>query len=432
MLPTRTLPLELADGCHCARPILRSAGASRFCAALAASLFCISAASAAPDEELLGKSKGYPIGTRATWFMDETVRVGAFSNLDKLFPHRVLHKAANPSPLRLAAVEPALRYSFGGRTHTIDDYLAHQRTTGLLVIKDGEVLVQRYQYDRTATDRFLSNSMAKSLVSIAMGLALSEKHIRSLDDKVVEYVPELKGNVYGETAIRNLLRMASGVRFTEDYDGRDDLAKFSRLQATKGSIPGLLAFNGREVPEGERFHYASIETQVLAVVLCAATGKTLSGYLSEKLWQPMGAEADATWIIAPDGLERAAGNFNATLRDWGRLGLLLANDGVLDGKQIIPRDYLLEATDWHKHPAAFAPRRATKSYGYGYQFWTLPGEKRRFVLLGVYGQAIYVDPELKLVLVHTAVAKTARVGNEPMGAELSALWVGLVNTFGHW
>ena len=176
-------------------------------------------------------------------------------------------------------------------------------------------------------------------------------------------------------AIWNLLRMASGVRFTEDYDGKDDLAKFSRLQATKGSIPGLLAFNEREVPEGERFHYASIETQVLAVVLRAATGKTLSEYLSEKLWQPMGAEADATWIIAPDGLERAAGNFNATLRDWGRLGLLLANDGVLDGKQIIPRDYLLEATDWHKHPAAFAPRRATKSYGYGYCPDVAGGEK---------------------------------------------------------
>ncbi|HUP95529.1 MAG TPA: serine hydrolase [Burkholderiales bacterium] len=404
-----------------------------FATAMAANLFCSAVAHAAPDEELLGKSKGYPVGTRANWYLDDAVRVGSYTNLDKLYPHHVMHKAANPSPLAKAATELPLQYRFAGRANTVDDYLSHQRTTGLLVIKDGEILVERYQYERKPTDRFLSNSMAKSLVSIAIGLALSENHIRSLDDKGVIYVPELKGNIYGETAIRNLLRMGSGARFTEDnFSRKDDAAKFGFLHGTKGSIPAVLAFNEREAPEGERFRYASIETQVLTLVLRAATGKTLSGYLSERLWQPMGAEADATWIVAPDGLERGAGFFSATLRDWGRLGVLLANDGTSNSRQIIPRDYLLEATDWHKHPAAFAPKVTPASNGYGYQFWTMPSEKRRFVLRGVYGQSIYVDPELKLVLVHTAVAKTASIANEPMGAELSALWFGLVNTFGRW
>ena len=193
--------------------------------------------------------------------------------------------------------------------------------TGLLVIKDDQVLVERYQYDRKPTDRLTSNSMAKSLVSIGIGFALSEGRIRSLDDRVIEYVPELKGNVYGETRIRNLLRMASGARFSEDNIGRnDDAARFARLHGSKGSIAALRAFNTREAPEGERFHYASIETQALTVVLRAATGQTLSDYLSKRLWQPMGAVAEATWITASDGLERGAAFVNATLRDWDRLG----------------------------------------------------------------------------------------------------------------
>jgi CubicO group peptidase (beta-lactamase class C family) len=297
------------------------------------------------------------------------------------------------------------------------------------VIKDGVILVERYQYDRQPTDRLLSNSMAKSLISIAMGFALSEKSIRSLDDKVAVYVPELKGNLYGETTLRNLLRMASGARFTEDNVSRnDDAARFALLHGTKGSIPAILAFNEREAPQGERFHYASIETQVLTVVLRAATGRTLSAYLENRLWQPMGAEADATWITGPDGLERGAAFFSATLRDWGRLGVVLANDGALDGRQIIPKDYLLEATDWHKHPSAFWPKTTPPANGYGYQFWLMRGEKRRFLMRGVFGQSIYVDPGLKLVLVQTAVAKHASITNDPMGPELGALWFGLVNS----
>ncbi len=404
-------------------------------ALVAPSLCCFHVAFAAPDEELLGKSKGYPTGTRANWYLDDSVRVGSYTNLERLFPdqHHVLRKAEHPSPLRKAATEPALKYQFGGRANTLDDYLAHQRVTGLLVIKDGQILVERYQYDRTPMDRLVSNSMAKSLVSIGIGLALSDTRIRSLDDKAVEYVPELRGNIYGDTTLRNLLRMASGARFTEDNRSRkDDAARFASLHGTKGSIPAILAFNTRVAPEGERFHYASIETQVLTVVLRRATGKTPSEYLATKVWQPMGAEADATWITAPDDLERGAAFFSATLRDWGRLGMLLANDGALDGRPIIPKDYLLEATDWHRHPAAFAPKASPPANGYGYHFWTMRGEKRRFQMRGVYGQALYVDPELQLVLVHTAVAKTASIGSESMGAELGALWFGLVNTFGRW
>jgi len=404
----------------------------RFLSVLCVFLVWVASAQAAPDEEFLGKSKGYPVGNRQNWFFDETVRVGSFSHLDAILPHNVLPRSPNPTELKRSSSEPLFRYSFEGKSYGIDQYLEHQRTTGLLIIKDGEILIERYQYDRKPTDRFVSHSMAKSLVSLAVGFALSDGKFRSLDDTIATYVPELKGYAYGETRIRNVLRMASGVRFTENYGGKDDLARFVQILISKGCIPALEAFNEREAAEGERFHYASIETQLLAVAIRNAIGKNLSAYLTEKLWWPMGAESDATWINTSDGLELAFGNFNATLRDWGRLGILLANDGRLKGRQILPKEYLLEATDWHKQPKAFAPKEATPWFGYGYQFWTFPGERRRFALLGVYGQAIFVDPDEKLVMVHTAVARNASLEQESMGPERGALWYGLVTKYGRW
>src|SRR5260221_2204346 len=150
-----------------------------------------SSATAAPDEEQLGRTAGYPIGTRASWFFDESVRVGSFSNLDSILPHYTLVKAASPLPLPRAASEPRTEYRFEQQTYAIEDFLARQRITGLLLIKDGEILVERYQYDRTVANRFVSQSMAKSIVSLAVGMALAEKKIDSLDDTVAKYAREL-------------------------------------------------------------------------------------------------------------------------------------------------------------------------------------------------------------------------------------------------
>ena len=388
---------------------------------------------AAPDEELLGKKKGYPIGTASNWSLDESVRVGSFSNLDRIFPHNTLKRSPAPSILKSAAKPPRITYKFNDRTLTLEDFLNRQRITGLMIIKDGEILAEHYQYDRAPQHRLVSHSMAKSIVSLAIGMALAEKKIRSLDDKAATYVPQLAGSAYGETSIRNLLRMASGVRFREVYDGKDDLTRLGVKRAKEGTIPALRMFNEREAKEGMRFKYSSAETVALVAVLRAAIGGSVSDYLSERLWQPMGAEADATWITTrSDGYENGGGRFNAVLRDYARLGILLAADGAANGKQIVPKDYLLEATSWRRHPEAFRPRKAMSYFGYGYQFWTYPGSKRRFALLGVYGQSIFVDPELKLVLVITAVARNASVGKESLAGERDALWRGLVAQFGSW
>lgn len=390
-----------------------------------------SPAGAAPDEDLLGKASGYPVGSRSNWFYDESVRVGSFSNVDQILPHYTLAKSATPLPLP-SAPDSGIEYRFGDRSRSLDDFLAHQRVTGFLLIKDGRVLAERYQYDRNAGHRFISHSMAKSIVSLAVGMALGEKKIASIDDTIARYVPALAGNPYGETTIRNMLRMASGVPFTEVYDGKDDLTKFNRIRFSQDSIAALRAFTTRESEQGTVFHYASNQTVALTLLLHSVTGMTMSDYLTTRLWQPMGAEADATWTKTKDGTEAGAGNFNAVLRDYGRLGILLANDGAIAGKQILPKEYLLDATDWHRQPDAFKPGSATRYFGYGYQFWLYPGEKRRFALLGVYGQSIFVDPELKLVMVVTAAAKNANVGKEPFARERDALWRGVVARYGSW
>jgi CubicO group peptidase (beta-lactamase class C family) len=346
--------------------------------------------------------------------------------------YSTLQKSASPLPLPKAEKLPKLGYRFEEQNYSIEDFLAHQRITGLLVIKDGQILAERYQYDRKETDHFISHSMAKSIASLAIGIALAEKKIASLDDTVAKYEPKLAGSPYGETTIRNILRMSSGVPFDESYNGKDDLTRFNTTRYKQDSVAALRELTTREVEQGTRFHYASSETVNLVMVLSAVTGTPLTEYLTPRLWQPMGAEADASWTRYADGTVVGSGNFNAVLRDYGRLGTLLANDGEAGGKQIIAREYLLDATDWHRQPEAFQPYKATPYFGYGYQFWLFPGEKRRFALLGVYGQSIFVDPELKLVLVLTAAAKTANVGKETLGRERDALWRGLVAAFGSW
>jgi CubicO group peptidase (beta-lactamase class C family) len=192
----------------------------------------------------------------------------------------------------------------------------------------------------------------------------------------------------------------------------------------------------REVEQGTRFYYASPHTIALAAALRGATGRTLSDYLASRLWQAIGAEASAYWYADRTGLEVASGNFNATLGDYARLGIVLANDGVRPDDpghaEIIPREFLLDATDWTRAPEAFRPGKATPYFGYGYQFWIFPGEHRRFAMLGVYGQSIFVDPGLKLVMVQTGANATPEAGKSTLASDRDRFWRGVVRQYGDW
>jgi CubicO group peptidase (beta-lactamase class C family) len=345
---------------------------------------------AAPDEAILGAAEGYPLcPIPIRGVAEERCLVGLYSHYGEILPSRVVAKAASPRALKrsdkpLPPVEP---------------FLQQNRNTGLLVMRGDTIHAERYQYGRKAEHRMASMSMAKSVVSLLIGIAIANGKIASIDELAERYVPELKGHPYGETSLRHLLTMTSGVRFTERYDGNDDITALSRatmLQQGPGGPQALLPFNVRERPAGERFSYSSAETVVLAHVLRAATGQPVSDYLSEKIWKPMGAEADASWNLDKSGYELGYCCLNATLRDYGRLGMLLANGGSLDGRQIVPADWLRAAT---------AP--GTVNPGYGYKFWVAPRGIDRFSLIGIRGQAINVDPATRTIVVHTAVRRLA-------------------------
>jgi CubicO group peptidase (beta-lactamase class C family) len=409
---------------------------------LALGLVLPSFAIAAADENKLGKQYGYPVGNGATWYADEAVRIGSYTHqaeIKGLFGGSVkaLQPSPRPMPLPTAAQEPAIRWN-AGASHdlTVDDFLARQRIMGLIIVKDGVVQVERYQYDRKSTDRFTSNSMAKSITALAVGIALHEGLIHSLDDPAERYTPRLAGSVIGQTTVRNLLRMASGMKYQQSYDSTGDTPRFSRTLAEVGIEDALRAITTREVAQGTRFYYASPHAVALAAVVRGATGTSLSQYLTPRLWQAVGAETSALWWTDRTGLEVGLGNFNATLRDYARLGVVLANDGVRPDDpaktQIVPRDFLLDATDWRRGPDAFRPGTATAYYGYGYQFWLFPGNHRRFAMLGVYGQSIFVDPALKLVVVQTGANATAEAGHTTLGADRDAFWRGVVRFWGKW
>ncbi len=393
----------------------------RLPAAFAAALLAQSLAYAAPDEDLLGKADGYPICPRSLR-PEPRCLVGLVSRFDEIFPARVVERGAWVRPLARAAAEPALRYRHGNETGGIDDYLARNRATGLLVVAGDTILVERYQYDRTAAHRMQSYSMAKTVVAMLVGIAVAEGRIRSVDDLAEAYVPELRDTPYGQTRLRHLLTMSSGVRFSETYSGFDDVALLGRLSLLGESAGGaatVMPFRTRERPSGERFDYASADTQVLGLVLRGATGRALADYLSEKIWQPMGAEANASWIVDAGGYEAAYVGINATLRDWGRFGMLLANDGAVAGRQVIPAAWVRAATT---PPAKqFEPGMTGLMLGYGYQTWIIGGRDREFVLRGLRGQAIYVAPKSKLVMVQTSAGNVAT----PSTGELLSLWTGV-------
>jgi CubicO group peptidase (beta-lactamase class C family) len=383
-----------------------------------------------PHADEYGAGEGYPVGT-ASITGEMRVLVGTYSHFDQVVRVRVVPRAPTPWSFHRASAEPEISYSFEGERHGIDDYLSRNPATGLLIAKDDTILYEHYQYARTDRDRFLSQSMAKTITAMLIGIAVGEGKIKSIDDAVAAYVPELAGSEYGKTPIRALLHMSSGIAFREVYDGADDIAKLGRDlfgPGDKSAAASVAQFNTRAAPPGTVWHYASVETEILGLVLRAATGTPVADYLRDRIWQPIGAEADASWAIDGTGQEVTFCCFNAVLRDYARFGRLLAHDGAWEGRQLIPRQWLIDATTLGPDEAYLAPGTATRFYGYGFQVWLLPGAARRFVLLGIRGQMIFVDPDAKLVMVHTAVRP--KPSDPAANGETIALWLALDQQLG--
>jgi CubicO group peptidase (beta-lactamase class C family) len=385
-------------------------------ALLALSLAC-GGALAAPDEAAYGRDDGYPAGDR-TNFMQQRHMVGAFSGMSKLFGVRPIKAGTAPRALPRWEGSPDLRF--------IDAYLDTHPATGLVVLKDGKLLYERYQYGRHAEQRMTSWSMAKSLVGMAVGIAMADGHIASIDDPLDKYAPFLASSAWKGVSIRHALNMSSGVAFDETYNvPGNDVSMLSRpWSRQEGSFQDVMTtWQRSEAAPGDRFKYISSDTQALGHVLVRATGRPLSDYVSEKIWAPMGAEADAEWMIDARGMEAAYCCVNARLRDWARLGQLLLDQGQRDGKALIPADWVDAGTTVRFRDGHLQPRRATPYFGYGYQVWVFP-DHLGFALQGVRGQAVFVNPRLKLVMAQTAVWTPER--NAEHGRQRDQFWRELV------
>jgi CubicO group peptidase (beta-lactamase class C family) len=386
-----------------------------------------------PNAELYGAAEGYPLpdiveARRLGGPWEPKYRVGAFTHLDQIYPTRIVERAESSWNFKCSTAE--IYYDFHGSRFSPIDYVLRNPVTGLLIAKDDQILFEHYQYARTDHDRFVSQSMVKSIIGLLIGIAIAEGAIKSVDDTPEAYVPGFRGSEYGRTPIRDLLHMSSGVDFGETKDGGRDLNRLWNgmgiaSPATKiGTVNSIVQFNQRIAPAGTRFYYASVEPDVLAMVLHNAVDKSASDYLREKVWKPIGAEADARWLIDAEGFELGHFGFNAALRDYARLGRLLAYDGAWEGKQIVPAQWMIDATTVRASDAYLLPDRATKKFGYGYLIWLFPGDRRQFALLGYKGQYVCVDPVSKLVMVHTAV-EDPTYADEPW-----ALWSALVDQLG--
>jgi len=384
---------------------------------------------AAPDEEALGKWQGYQVcDVLAGDTLSPRCLVGLYSNYDKVVASNRVLRGSKVLPLKRAPLEVPITYKHRDNPPAdVNDFLARNRNTGLLIVREDTVLYERYQYDRKPDHRFTSMSMAKTVVAMLVGIALAEKKIHSIDDPAKKYLPKLEGHPYGETLLRDLLTMSSGMQFREEYDGKDDAAELMRRTIGKlgpGGVDTIYHVRKRDMAPGTRFRYSSADTQVLALALRAAVGMPLSDYLSQKIWQPMGAEADASWFVDAGGFEVGYMGINATLRDWGRLGMLLANDGVLNGRQIVPAEWVKAMTTAEARHLVVGV--ATRNNGYGYQTWLIDPSRRYFALLGVRGQAVFVDPETRTVVVHTAVHASPR--DLDARSEQFSLFYGVLNS----
>jgi CubicO group peptidase (beta-lactamase class C family) len=376
-----------------------------------------------------GEAEGYPIpkiGERRTARTD----VGYYSHFDRVRSVDAVKTAGAPSALKWADRAIAPVYPYNDQIRSIGSYLDRNPVTGLLIARNDTILYEHYQYGRTDHDRFMSQSMAKTIVGMLVGIAVSEGAIRSIDDSAATYVPELSGNIYGDTSIRNLLHMSSGAAYHENSTPNDDTVKLGHdlfPARAPGAITAIRKYNKRDKPPGTRFNYASVETEVLGLVVSHAVHMPLAVYASSRIWQKMGMEQDASWGRDPTGEAIAYCCFSATLRDWARLGLMLAHDGAWNGRQIVPRQWVIDSTTVPSDRPYLSPGKATRLLGYGYQTWLLPGQGRMFAFQGMDGQRILVDPASKLVLVQTAVWTD---DHDPGMREVFALWNAIVTQYG--
>jgi CubicO group peptidase (beta-lactamase class C family) len=274
----------------------------------------------------------------------------------------------------------------------VDAYMKDQRTAGLVIIQDGKIRLEKYGLDFSGDGRWTSFSVAKSFTSTLVGAAIKDGYIKSINDKVSDYIPDLKGSVYDDVTIRQLLTMTSGVKWNEDYaDPQSDVALFSAHKAEPGVdvTVSYMRKLKREVPPGTKWVYKTGETNLIGVLVSSATKKNLSDYLAEKVWRPFGMEQNASWLLGSTSHEISGCCMQASTRDFARFGLFMLAGGRAAGKSVLPDGWIAAATTKQADIG-------DAEFGYGYQWWTR--NDGSYAARGIFGQGIFIDPKRKLIV----------------------------------
>ena len=347
---------------------------------------------------------GYPTGwgPRHDW-TDKNQRVGNYSGgYEKMFPTHMIAASAPASALRVDLREPPTFTDAAGASKTVGNFLEAWPTTGLLIARKGTILFERYQFDRTPEMRLTSWSMAKSVTSLLLGICIDRGLVRSLDDKPDLYVPELKGTLHGGITLRHLANMSSGAAILHD---RDNFTLYPKMLLDRNADLETVVreWTASAEPPGTRFNYNELCPLTIGMVIRRVTGGTLAQFCQQALWQPLGAEADASWFCDAKEKEFNCIGFGARLRDWARLGQMLAQNGVMQGRQVVSEKWVRECSSWSDQDAQVRHGVGMRGMGYKCFFWHPKADGSWMMMNGHHGQRVLVDRVTQTVLVHTAV-----------------------------
>ncbi|MEH6661995.1 MAG: serine hydrolase [Parasphingorhabdus sp.] len=355
---------------------------------------CISLTACEQVQKVAANAAGLPTDENVLfWTQDQ--RDNAFRQMEVLTTTRTIEAGDTIREIPAGEPLPAILPAADGTDSagiSIDDYMADQRLAGLVVLQDGKVRLEEYRMDFTKDDRWTSFSVAKSLVSTLVGAAIKDGFIKSLDDPLTTYIPELKGSGYDGVTVEQLLTMTSGVKWNEDYEDKNsDVARFNTTKSKDGVDPVILYMKTlvNEAEPGTRWQYNTGETNLIGVLVAKATGQTLSEYLSEKVWKPYGMAENAVWILNDGGKEIGGCCISATTRDFALFGQFAMNGGKIGDTSVVP-------DGWYEKAGTKQADIGVPGAGYGYQWWTF--DDGSFAAQGIFGQGIFVDPKRKLVI----------------------------------
>ncbi len=327
-------------------------------------------------------------------------QVQNFRRMASIFPVHTLPAAAHPAPFESGSpMSLPETYRYDGQSRSTEQFLKTTDTTGLLVLKDSQVVYEKYWRGVDAGTHWISFSLCKSFVSALVGIAVSEGSIKSIEDPVTQYLPDLRGSAYDGVRIKDILQMSSGASWNEDYsDPSSDINRFAKTFAFGGSFDAFVKTLKKDRAPGTFNRYNSMDTQVLGMLLRRVTHRSLTDYLSEKLWQPLGMDSGAEWIVDDEGSEFAAGGLNATLRDYARLGELYRRQGLWNGKQLVDANWVKASiTPDAPHLQPGVRSSSDSGFGYGLQWW-VPDNSGAFSGIGIYNQFIYVSADRRIVI----------------------------------